>query len=208
MGEFSVGDLDLFCERVSREDAETAFVVRIDYERGSTASVDRVELDVDSRMGVTEDVVAEAIREWRSETKREFVRSFEVYERIECRHGRSAEETREQRASGSSERGTNGNGTRGQEAPELDEPVDFSAGDRVAYYVQGPGSSVYGHVAEGRVENAPPWTKGAPGRERWFVESAVLERGGDTKEIPLEWIIGTTDDEVVAAQVDRAYEGT
>lgn len=206
MGGISVGEQDLICEQVARDDAETRFVLRIEYERGSSAGVDRVGLDVDSRMGVTEAVVTEAIREWRSDSGRKFVRSFEVYERIDCRRGGPTEETREQWQIG--EAGTpNESRTSSRNAkPELDEPVGFSAGDRVAYYVQGPDSTVYGYVAEARVEKAPPWTKGAPGREEWFVDSAILERSGDTKEIPLEWIIGTTDDDEIAAMVDRPYD--
>lgn len=206
MGGFSIGEQDLYCEQVSRDDAETSFVVLIEYERGSSAGVDRVELDVDSRMEVTEDVVAETIREWHSDSGREFVRSFEVYERIECRHGGPTEETRERwliDSPGTAE--DDGDGS-SQEAGELESPVGFSAGDRVAYYVQGPESAVYGHVAEARVEKAPPWMKGSPGRANRIVDGAVLERGGDTKDIPVEWIIGRTDDEDVAAQVDRTYE--
>lgn len=205
MSVFSVGEQELFCEQTSRADAETRFVLRIEYERGSTAGVDRIELDADSRMAVTEEVVVDAIQKWDSESVREFVRSFDVYERTECRSGGPTEESRERWMIGSP--GTDeDDGTSGGEVEAIENPVGFSAGDRVAYYVQGPESSVYGYVAEARVEKAPPWMKGSPGRADRIVNQAVLERGDDTKEIPLEWIIGTTDDDDVAAQVDRPYQ--
>lgn len=206
MGGFSIGELDLNCEQVSRENAAETYVLRIEYERGSDANVDRIELDVDSRIEVTEDVVADAMREWRSASGGEFVRSFAVYERIDCRRGGPTDETRERWMTGGAEATDVDDDPSTEQAAQLVESVGFSPGDHVAYHVQGPESSVYGHVAEGRVEKAPPWTKGAPGREERIVDSAVLERGGDTKAIPLEWIVGTTDDDEIAAQVDRAYD--
>ena len=207
MGTFSVEDQVLECEQVSRASAEPSFVLRIEYERGSDVNVDRVELDVDSRMEVTENVTAKALDEWHSSAGPAFVRSFDVYERIECRHGGPTDETREKWMIDASKGPDSGGRTEFSEDDEVAVvPIGFSVGDLVAYYVQGPDSSVYGYVAEARVEKTPPWTRGTPGRGERVVDSALLDRGGRSREIPLEWIIGKTEADDIASQVDRPYE--
>jgi len=57
----------------------------------------------------------------------------------------------------------------GVEPSTVPEPgIDADAlteGDRVAYYVEGPHSAVYGYIAEGVVEKVPPGTGACQARE-------------------------------------------
>lgn len=193
MGTLSVGDQRLSFEQIAQEAADREYLLVIEYQRARGMESETVELalDVAGRQETTKDTVQDALRKWSQRSPGTTIQSFEVVEQVECRRGERIPE----------------NGKPGPEA--IDGPVpgvdagELSPGDRVAYYVDGPHSSVYGYVAEGVVEKVPPWKRGGPSATELVRDRAVLEVGDRTREIPLAWIIGSTDDEDVADAVDR-----
>lgn len=67
----------------------------------------------------------------------------------------------------------------------------FTVGDRVAYHVDGPESSVYGHTTEAVIRQLPPLDD----KETAIRDERVkIYTGDDTKVIPTSWIIGLAAD--------------
>lgn len=195
MGEFTVSDQVLTFEQVSEDDAERSFVLEVEYGREyvDRTSTDRIPLDVSRRRAVTRDLVRESLAEWFDGESDARIRSYEVREEVECRRGAL------QRIEG---------GDRTPEvppdkpAPGVD-PRSLTPGDRVAYYVGGPGHDIYGYLSEGIVEEVPPWSRSPHHHGETITDAVRLDVGGRVKETPLAWIVGSTDDPEVAEAIDR-----
>lgn len=194
MGEFTVSDQVVTFEQVSAEDAERSFVLVVEYghEYVDRTSTERIPLEVSRRRAVTRDLVRETLAEW-AEASGATIRSYEVLEEVECRRGDLV------RVEGEAS------------TPDLppDKPVpgvdprSLTPGDRVAYYVGGPGDDVYGHLSEGIVEDVPPWNRSPQRPDETVTDAVRLDVGGRVKEIPLGWIVGPSDDAEVAEAIDR-----
>lgn len=195
MGELPVADQVLTFEQVSADDAERSFVLEVEYghEYVDRTSTERIPLDVSRRRAVTRDLVREVLADWVSEQSDATIRSYDVVEEVECRCGDLVRvEGRDPTPEVPSDK----------PAPGVD-PRSLTPGDRVAYYVGGPGDDIYGHLSEGVVEDVPPWNR-SPHRHGETVTDAVrLDVGGRIKETPLAWIVGPTDDPEVAEAIDR-----
>ncbi|MCU4800921.1 hypothetical protein OB920_11125 [Halobacteria archaeon HArc-gm2] len=197
MGTLTVDDQTLSFEQIARGEADQRFVLVVEYRGAAGLESATVDLDVTSRRDATKGVIEDALTAWYEGQSEVTVESFEVVERIECRRGDALDR-----------------GEDPADEPEV-EPIDgpepgvdadaLAEGDRVAYYVEGPHSAVYGYIAEGVVEKVPPWHRGVPGQGELIADRAVLDVGDRTREVPLEWIIGSTADSTVADAVDRPY---
>lgn len=225
MGMLSVGSQELSFEQIAKTAASREFRLVVEYDRpeGEGSGTTEIDLDVARRQEATKEAISSALRDWYDGSPATTIRSFEVVERIDCRRGESVGTTGDSRsdrtggAETQSEAALTGDTADGgateveSEIGSIDGPapgVDadaLSEGDVVAYYVEGPHSSVYGYVAEGIVETVPPWTRGVPGKGEVIQDKAVVDVGDRTREIPLAWIIGTTADDAVADAVDRQY---
>ena len=196
MGTLTVGDQTLSFEQIARAEADHELVLVVEYRGAAGLESATVDLDVTSRRDATKDGIADALAAWSESQSGVTIESFEVVERIECRRGDSldcGEDPVE-------------DGVEPIDGPEPGIDADaLTEGDRVAYYVEGPHSAVYGYIAEGVVEKVPPWHRGVPGQGELIADRAVLDVGDRTREVPLEWIVGSTGDSAVADAVDREY---
>lgn len=199
MAELTVRDQTLTYEQIAEESADRSYVVEIEYGRRYVegTSTDRIRLSPSRRSEVTREVLAERLAEWCEDDPEVTIESYQVIEEVECRSGELVEVDRD---------------SPGAEALPDDKPdpgvaaSELSVGDRVAYYVGGPGHGIYGYVSEGIVEAVPPWDR-SPHRHSETVTDAVeLDVGDRTKEIPLAWIVGTVDSREVADAIDKPRE--
>jgi len=192
MSEFEADGERFSYNIIAAADAESEFVLEIEYSGGEEdePATTTVSLGVSERGDATKEVVVGRLKEWSGNNPGLEVESFEVTERQVCRSGKhlgSVEQKEEVEI----------------EVEELEPgvvPADVSTGDRVAYYVQGPGSTVYGYLTEGVVEAV------SPNREHPKVESpglVELDVGEQTKEVPLAWVVGDATKPAVQDAIDR-----
>lgn len=192
MSEFEADGERFSYNIISEADAESEFVLEIEYSGGEREehATTTVSLGVSERGSATKEVVIGRLREWSENNPRLAMESFEVTERQVCRSGKhlgSVEQEEEVEI----------------EVEELEPgvpPSDVSPGERVAYYVQGPGSSVYGYLTEGVVEDV------SPNREHPKVEMpglVELDVGEQMKEVPLAWVVGDATEPTVQDAIDR-----
>lgn len=195
MGELTVSDHTLTFEQISEDSADRSYVLTVEYGRRyvDATSTDRVPLSVSDREAVTRDVVEDALEEWFEAESDVTIRSYEVLETIECRRGELEDVERDVSTS---------NVPEGKPVPGVDART-LTQGDRVAYYVGGPGHDIYGYISEGIVEDVPPWSRSPHRHSETVTDAARLDVGGRTKEIPLAWIVGPVDSEEIADAVDR-----
>jgi len=200
MGEFAIGDQTLSYEQIAQSDAQHRYLLEITFRPSPSKQreTERKQLDTERRQGATRDRIETALREWFTDRSDSVViESYEVLEQIGCRRGALVETDAERGESDASSSSSTKNTEPGVDASVISE------GDRVAYYVQGPDSSVYGYISEGIIERVPPWEEGPPSRSHTVTEEVLLDLGDRTKKIPLEWIIGSTDDPDIDAVIDR-----
>lgn len=190
MSEFEVDGERFSYNIISEGDAESEFVLEIEYSGGErdehgTATVS---LGVSERGSATKKVVIGRLREWSENNPRLAMESFEVTERQVCRSGKHLGPVEEEVE---------------VDVEELEPgvpPSDVSPGDRVAYYAQGPGSSVYGYLTEGVVDTV------SPNREHPKVEVpglVELDVGEQMKEVPLAWVVGDATETTIQEAIDR-----
>ena len=200
MGEFAIGDQTLSYEQIAQSDAQHRYLLEISFRPSPSKQreTERKQLEIERRQEATQDRIETALHEWFTDRSDSVViESYEVLEQIDCRRGGLVETDAERGVSDA----PISSSTKSTE-PGVDSS-DISEGDRVAYYVQGPDSSVYGYISEGIVEEVPPWEEGSQSRSHTITDEALLDLGDRTKKIPLEWIIGSTDDPAVDAAIDR-----
>lgn len=200
MGEFAIDDQTLSYEQIAQSDAQHRYLLEISFRRAPSKQREtaRQLLDIERRQDATQDRIETALREWFTDRSDSVViESYEVLEQIDCRRGAVVETDAERGESNALSSPSSKNTERGVDASEISED------DRVAYYVQGPDSSVYGYISEGIVQKVPPWEEGSQSRSQTVTEDALLDLGDRTKKIPLEWIIGSTDDPDVDAAIGR-----
>lgn len=192
MGELSIDGQRISYEPIAVADADRRYALEIEYgwPDGTTTDHHREELSVSRRGDVTRELVENALSEWFDGVGNVIVRRYELVEEVECRRGELLDVERESPSL-----------PEDKPLPGVD-PETVTVGDRIAYYVDGPGSEVYGHLSEAVVEEVPPRSRSEGAGER--ASRAVLaDVGPRTIEIPLAWIAGPVDDPEVAAAIDR-----
>lgn len=191
MATISVDDETLSVEVLAAE-TDCNYYIRVVYD-DPTGSRQRTEwqLEVDNRSELTVDRIEQILTDWKS--SRDDVASlasFSIQQVDIARRGTSTT------AEASSERAD-------------DQPIDtatatsefpYSPGDRIAYYVDGPDSTVYGYSTEAVVTELPPIQKQNREPIRGKVE---IDTRPDTKLIPADWVVGLAADVTVDKPNDR-----
>ena len=185
MATISVDDETLSVEVVAAE-TDCNYYIRVEYD-DPTGLRQRTEwqLEVDSRSELTVDRIEQILTEWTS--SRDDVASLVSFSIQQVDIARRGASTTDEASSGTAD----------------DQPIDpatatsevqYSRGDRIAYYVDGPDSTVYGYTTEAVVTELPPIQKQQREPIRGKVE---IDTGPDTKLIPTDWISGLAADVTV-----------
>lgn len=190
MAAITVGDETLDVEIIAM-DTDPQFYIRVEFQ-DTTGAHRRNEwqLDVDKRSDLTVDWIEQTLSEWTA--RRDDVASLVSFsiQRVDV-----------------ARRGANID-TDSATSPTDDQPIDpatatsdlpYAKGDRVAYYVDGPDSAVYGYTTDAIVTELPPIHK----QHREPLQGKVeIDTGVDTKLIPTDWVVGPAAD----VDIDRPNE--
>ena len=197
---FPLGDQTLSFEEIAKSDAQRRYLLEIKCRHSDSQTTDTEHryLDISRRQDATQDRIATPLQEWYDEQPTDVVvESYEILEQLDCRRGEFVD-TEPESAPSRPQRSLSDE----KPTPGVD-PDGLHEGDRVAYYVKGPTSRVYGYISNYIVKKAPSWEEGLPSRSTTITEEAPLDLGDRTKKIPLVWIIGTVDDPEVDAAIER-----
>ncbi|AQL44762.1 hypothetical protein BV210_18610 (plasmid) [Halorientalis sp. IM1011] len=191
MATISVDDETLSVEVVAAE-TDCNYYIRVEYD-DSTGSRQRTEwqLEVDSRSELTVDRIEQILTEWTS--SRDDVASLTSFSIQRVDIARRGTSTTDEASSGTADNQPIDPATATSRFP-------YSPGDRIAYYVDGPDSTVYGYTTEAVVTELPPIQKQNREPIRGKVE---IDTGADTKVIPDDWIVGPAADVTVDKPNDR-----
>ena len=190
MAEITVGDDTLDVDIIAA-DTESQFYIRVEYEDpAGERRRNEWQLDVDKRSELTVDWIEQTLSQWSE--RRDDVASLGSFliQRVDV-----------------ARRGANID-TDSATSPTDDQPIDpatatsdfpYAQGDRIAYYVDGPDSTVYGYTTDAIVTELPPIHK----QHREPIQGKVeIDTGIDTKLIPTDWVVGPAAD----VDIDRSNE--
>lgn len=194
MAEISV-DRDTLSVEIIASDSEARYEIVVEYEtENGNRQREHWRLDVEARGDLTTDWLETTLTDWiQSHEDAEAIRGFEVRKIDPARRGSNVDEEEADVPIDTEATASRMASTRS--------PVDvsFRQGDRIAYHVGGPDSSVYGHTTEAAVTELPPLKK----QHRDPIHGKVeIDTGTDTKLIPVEWVVGLADE----VEVDRLNE--
>lgn len=182
MTQISIGDDNLDVEVVA-EGTDSQFYIRVEFEDiDGNRRRNEWQLNVENRRGMTIEWIEEMLTEWKA--RRDDVASLATFSIQKVDVARRGYRT----------------DLKGAPTPPAD-PTDeesllgqantgefkYSVGDRIAYYVDGPESTIYGYTTDAIVIDLPPIERR---NKEPIQEKAEVDTGVNTKLIPTEWIVG------------------
>lgn len=189
MTDFEIGGRRFSYDTPSDEDSRESHIEILYSIRGEQSSA-TIEASVTSGETVERADIVDSLEGWQANNPLAKIVEFEVVESRKVASGNFVEVVDSTDVAGLEE----GEPEPGVRARELSE------GSRVAYYVRGPGSSVYGYMSEGVVERV------LPDREHPEVEQAgcvELDVGSQEKLVPLAWVVGDATDDDIREAIDK-----
>jgi len=190
MSEFEIAGERFSYNIISKGDADLEYLLQIEYSGPSAESTATISLGVSGRGDATKKVILKRLREWSENNPEMEIQSFEVAERQVCREGTHLGTVAETDVA-AADSDIPGPGV---------SPSSVSVGDRVAYYVQGPGSTIYGYISEGIVDGVHPEEDYPKVATSGCVE---LDTGEQSKMIPLAWVVGDATEPAIEDAIDR-----